>query len=267
VDQLALSIDGVTAAKHDEFRKVEGTYAKVMQAAGWIREAGVPLQINSVVGAWNFEDFDAMVDLVKSLGVVFWEVFFLVPTGRGADLQSCSAAQFEAIFNKLMALAPTVPFVIKVTEGQHLRRLAAERGGSAPNLMLGGRPVNAGHGFCFVDHTGEVNPSGFLPIPCGNLKEKPLAEIYRSHPVFVGLRDFTKLKGKCGICRYRDLCSGGSRSRAYAVGGDIHAPEPFCIYEPAPDETPLVVPSSPPAAHPVLRGHPQGARHPGPART
>ena len=66
----------------------------------WIREAGVPLQINSVFGQWNFNDFDAMAELVISLGIVFWEVFFLVPTGRGEAMKGVTAAQFEEAFAK-----------------------------------------------------------------------------------------------------------------------------------------------------------------------
>ena len=100
--------------------------------------------------------------------------------------------------------------------------------------MLAGRPVNSGHGFCFVDHLGNICPSGFLPLPCGNVRDQPqaIAAVYRTHAVFKELRDFSLLKGKCGVCEFRDLCSGGSRARAYALTGDYLAPEPFCAYEP-----------------------------------
>lgn len=238
VHQMALSLDGETAAKHDAFRRVEGTFALAMNAATWIREAGVPLQINSVFGAWNFNDFDAVAELVVSLGIVFWEVFFLVPTGRGAGLQSCTPQQMEVLFGKLHELAKTAPFVIKVTEAQHYRRYLAQHGGIGPEghpmnrAALSSKPVNSGHGFCFVDRIGNVCPSGFLPVECGNVKETSVIDIYRNHPVFRELRDFTKLKGKCGVCEFRDMCSGGSRARAYALTGDYMGSEPFCAYHP-----------------------------------
>lgn len=238
VHQMALSIDGETAEKHDAFRRVEGTFAKVMEGAKWIREAGVPLQVNSVFGQWNFNDFDAMADLVTKLGIVFWEVFFLVPTGRGTALQSCTAQQYEILFGKLHQLAQTAPFVIKVTEGQHYRRYLSQHGGIGPQghpmnrAALSSKPVNSGCGFCFVDHLGNVCPSGFLPIECGNVKQTSIIEIYRNNPVFKELRDFTKLKGKCGYCEFRDMCSGGSRARAYGLTKDYMNPEPFCAYNP-----------------------------------
>jgi len=93
------------------------------------------------------------------------------------------------------------------------------------------RRVNDGKGFLFISHTGSVYPSGFLPIDAGNVRQTPLAEIYRNAPIFKSLRDTAQLKGKCGACEYKEIC-GGSRARAYAVTGDPLASEPCCIYLP-----------------------------------
>jgi radical SAM protein with 4Fe4S-binding SPASM domain len=65
------------------------------------------------------------------------------------------------------------------------------------------------------------------------VREIPVADIYRNDPVFRQLRDASLLRGRCGVCDYRDLCTGGSRARAYALTGDYLAEEPFCAYEPA----------------------------------
>lgn len=91
--------------------------------------------------------------------------------------------------------------------------------------------INAAKGFCFVSHTGEVFPSGFLPIPVGNVRQTPLAALYRESPLFLELRDPTRLKGRCGICEYADIC-GGSRARAYGATGDYLAEDAACIYQP-----------------------------------
>ena len=55
-------------------------------------------------------------------------------------------------------------------------------------------------------------------------------DVYRNAALFRVLRDSTCLKGKCGLCHYRNLC-GGSRSRAYALTGDYLAEEPRCIHD------------------------------------
>lgn len=248
LDQVALSLDGPTAAVHDGFRRVPGAFAKTMEAARWARELGLPLQINTCFSLWNIGELEAMIELVGRLGVVFWEVFFLVPVGRGRLLGGLSPERFEAFFERLAALEARAPFVVKLTEGQHYRRFLAKRGSQRPRRASpGGRPaghgiaggahttstaVNAGKGFLFVDYKGEVCPSGFLPIAAGSVRARGLAQIYRESPLFRELRDPARLKGKCGACEFRSVCSG-SRSRAYAMTGDYLEADPACAYAPA----------------------------------
>ena len=91
--------------------------------------------------------------------------------------------------------------------------------------------INAGNGFVFISHLGDVFPSGFMPVKAGNVKERSLVDIYRNAPLFQQLRDLDQLEGRCGLCEFSGIC-GGSRSRAYAMTGDPMAEEPFCTYEP-----------------------------------
>jgi radical SAM protein with 4Fe4S-binding SPASM domain len=91
--------------------------------------------------------------------------------------------------------------------------------------------VNAGRGFVFVDHVGRVQPSGFLPLAVGSVRERPLSDIYRTSPLLRSLRDPGGFGGRCGRCPFRDVC-GGSRSHAYAVTGDPLAEDPSCAFEP-----------------------------------
>lgn len=236
IQQLALSLDGATREKHDAFRQVDGTFDQVLNGAKWIREAGVPLQINTVFGSWNVEDFDALAQQVQSLGAVFWEVFFLVPVGRGQELQSCTADEFETLFAKVRDWQSRGDFHIKVTEGQHYRRYLAQNPlpsvpTSGRRAMAASKPVNAGNGFLFVDYQGNLQPSGFLPITCGNFRKDLLSDVYQKHPTFRQLRDFSQLVGKCKNCQYIELCSGGSRARAFGVTGDYRASEPFCAFQ------------------------------------
>jgi radical SAM protein len=251
LDQIAFSLDGPTPETHDGFRQVEGSFAKTLRGAAWAREAGIPLQINTCFASWNVGYLEEMVKLVTFLGVAFWEVFFLVPMGRGRAMESLTAEQFEEVFARLHRLNDEVPFVIKITEAQHYRRHvilketeghpggAAERikhilarpRGVAGGMGLSPQAVNSGKGFVFVDHLGEICPSGFLPIPAGNIRRDRLADVYRNSPLFRELRDPSRLKGKCGVCEFAAVC-GGSRARAYAMTGDYLETDPFCAYEP-----------------------------------
>jgi AdoMet-dependent heme synthase len=252
--RMALSLDGSTAEIHDAFRGVAGSFHRTLEAVRWGRELNLPLQINTSITRRNLDDFDDITTLVEGLGIVLWSVFFLVPTGRGRQSDMITAKEFEQVFAKLYQLERTAPFGIKTTEAQHYRRYAlqrkvAERGNGASrqadlgpagtprarvrdDIGRGPRGINDAKGFVFVSHLGEVMPSGFLPVSGGNIRRQPLLDIYQSSPVFLRLRDTLYLKGKCGVCEFREVC-GGSRARAYAVTGDALAEEPYCVYQPA----------------------------------
>lgn len=246
--RLAVSLDGSTAKIHDAFRGVPGSYDRTLCAIRWARELGVPAQINTTITRRNLADFDDMVCLLGTLEIVLWSVFFLVPTGRGQFSDLVSAEEFEGVFEKLYQMSGRVPFDIKTTEAQHYRRYTAQRRAQErrqnqqPNPETRGRTstdgigraprgINDGKGFVFISHKGDVFPSGFLPVAAGNIRSQSLEEIYRHSRLFQALRDTSNLKGKCGVCEFREIC-GGSRSRAYALTGDPFAEEPCCVYEP-----------------------------------
>jgi AdoMet-dependent heme synthase len=236
--RLALSLDGSTAELHDGFRGVSGSYKRTLDAVGWCHEAGLPVQINTTVSRHNVADLDDMIELLTSLGAVLWSVFFLVPTGRAHLSDLLSAEEHEQVFAKLYATSKSVKFHIKTTEGQHYRRYVLQQKALASNAksekeLIAHAPngVNDGKGFVFVSHTGEVYPSGFLPLPAGNVLWEALADIYQNSPLFRSLRDPSQLKGKCGRCEFNEVC-GGSRARAYALTHDPLAEEPCCAYAP-----------------------------------
>ncbi|HVR70074.1 MAG TPA: TIGR04053 family radical SAM/SPASM domain-containing protein [Vicinamibacteria bacterium] len=256
LDQMALSLDFPRAELHDTFRGVPGAFAKTMQAAGWARAAGLPLQINTTVCGDTAPYLGEMAELVERLGVVFWEVFFLVPTGRGSALGGLAPEDCERLFDFIYRTQKKGGFVVKVTEAPHYRRHVAQRerrlGGEhgrprsavpMPALLtrsegpghtvgLAPRGVNAGSGFLFVSHVGDIYPSGFLPLRAGNVRATRLEDAYRDSELFRGLRAPDRLKGRCGRCEYRFIC-GGSRSRAFAMTGDHLETDPWCTYQPA----------------------------------
>jgi AdoMet-dependent heme synthase len=243
--RLAVSLDGASAATHDAFRGMSGSFARTLDAVRWANEAGLPVQINTTFSRRNIVELDALVALMEQLKITLWSVFFLVPTGRGKLNDLLSADEFEQIFARLHWLSQTAPFDIKTTEAQHYRRyllqqqVAERRAGVAnetPDKLpdtIGRAPrgLNDGKGFVFISHTGEVFPSGFLPVSAGNIRQQPLATIYRESPLFVGLRSPANLEGKCGACNFKHIC-GGSRARAYALTGNPFAEEPCCAYVP-----------------------------------
>lgn len=240
VSRLAVSLDGSRPELHDAFRGVHGAFSRTLEAIYWANEAHLPIQINTCISKRNLHDLDNMAALLRQFRIVLWSAFFLVPTGRGQIADLPTATEFENVFFDLNRLSKEVPFKIKTTEAQHYRRFLLQHrprladlwhDSSTKHNIPGLLPINDGKGFVFVSHTGEVFPSGFLPISAGSVRQQSLAHIYRESPLLTGLRDSSNLKGKCGECEFRGIC-GGSRARAYAMTGDLFAEEPCCIYRP-----------------------------------
>jgi len=243
--RLAVSMDGASAATHDAFRGLSGSFARTLDAVRWANEASLPVQINTTFSRRNIGEIDSIVALMKTLKLTLWSVFFLVPTGRGKLNDLLSAEEFEQVFAKIHALSKQAGFDIKTTEAQHYRRyvlqqkVAERKAGIANDAPIrvddaigrAPRGLNDGKGFVFISHKGEVFPSGFLPLAAGSIREQPLADIYRNSPVFRSLRDTSQLGGKCGACEFKEIC-GGSRARAYALTGNPNAEEPCCSYIP-----------------------------------
>ena len=230
VDQLAFSLDGATAASHDTFRRTPGAFDTVIRACKQAREMGIPIQINSCFGQWNWHEFDAVAALVSTLDIAFWEVFFLIPVGRGAKLGGLTPDQFEEGFAKLRKMTQEKPFVVKLTEGQHFRRYALQQegrqrrasgknrrarrvhGGAVRQPAQAGlrrlpkRAVNAADSFMFVDHPRRRDLAR-RGLPAGGARQRARRRsgdgVSRTDSMFRDLRDHSKLKGRCGICEFR----------------------------------------------------------------
>jgi radical SAM protein len=241
--RLAVSLDGSTAEAHDAFRGVRGSHRYTMRIVDDARELGLPLQINTTVARETVADLPAIVRTVERAGAVLWALFFLIPVGRARAEQGLAAAEIEAVLEWAADLQDQLPFGIKTTEAPHYHRVLASRrpaGGDASTEPRGigraGRAVTDGNGFLFVDHLGAICPSGFLPLPAGNVRADDLVHVYREHPLFRSLRDPDLLHGRCGRCEFRNRC-GGSRARAHAASGDPLAEDPGCVHEPVrPDD-------------------------------
>jgi radical SAM protein len=250
LSRIAVSLDGPDPRTHDAFRGVRGSYDWTMKIIDAAIDLDLPLQINTTLSRLTLPSIETMARRVREFPIALWAVFFLVRTGRGASLDQVTAEQCEDVLTYLYNLSLTAPFGIKTTEAPHFHRVIWQRDHDMLNHHLlpsksrrshlrSPRSVNDGNGFVFIDHLGEVCPSGFLPVSRGSVKTDDLVSIYRDDEVFQRLRNADALMGKCGRCEFRELC-GGSRGRAYAATGSLVASDPLCVYDPGPDVRPAV---------------------------
>ena len=241
IQSLGLSLDGSCAEKHDAIRAVPGTFDRTIAAAQHAGKINLPIQINTLVSEETLDDLPAIYELLRtSFPVMRWSLFFLISVGRGKALNEVSSAEGECVMNWVLDLTRQAPFMVKTTEAPSYRRLAIERmraaGATSDEMRNSGVykafQIRDGHGIVFVSNLGDIYPSGFLPLRCGNVRKDLLVDIYRSSTTFQALHAPDLFHGKCGDCKYSYI-RGGSRARAFAHTGDILGSDPLCPYEPA----------------------------------
>jgi radical SAM protein with 4Fe4S-binding SPASM domain len=240
VQRIALSLDGPDAAVHDGLRGVDGAFVRTQEAIAAVRAAGVPLQINTSLDRRTVQSLPETAALVREIAPVLWSVFIVVPVGRAGQATQLDADTCERVFHFLYDWSQTTGLAVKTTAAEAYRRVVLQREAERARLEPGYRrrpappAVNDAKGFVFVSHTGDVSPSGFLPLVAGNVRRDDLGDVYRWSPLFRRLRDESLLEGKCGRCPFRSVC-GGSRARAWATTGKPWAADPACAYEPPDD--------------------------------
>jgi AdoMet-dependent heme synthase len=230
VEAISLSLDGSTPARHDAVRGVSGTFGRTLSAAHTARAVGLPFQVNTLVAEETLDDLPAIYLLTRELGADRWSLFFLVSVGRGTVLEQITPEEGENVMRWLADLTgENGGMIVTTTEAPHLRRILLQRHlGAAGGRGAG---IRDGNGIMFITHTGDVQPSGFLPLSAGNLRSEDVMTIYRDSELFRSLRRADSFGGRCGRCEFRWQC-GGSRARAFAATGDPLGEDPLCAYEP-----------------------------------
>jgi radical SAM protein with 4Fe4S-binding SPASM domain len=260
--RVSISFDGPDAQTHDIFRG-DGAFDSSISGFRALRERGMSMQMNTTVAKHNYRKLDKMYQLALDMGADALHIFMLVPVGCGMSLSEnimLKQDEYEAALNWIYDKSLEGKIHLKATCAPHYFRVMRQRAKgdgtpmpvhAHPHRNMGGRghpgghPGGGGHGnmtamtkgclagqaVCFVSHTGEVFPCGYLPVSSGNVKTLGLPRIWRESQVFADLRDDTKLDGKCGCCEYKKVCMG-CRARAFAMAGDYLAEEPNCGFTP-----------------------------------
>ncbi len=255
--RVSVSFDGPDAKTHDNFRGIDGAFESSVRGVQLLRERGMSVQINCTVAKHNHTRLDEIYKLAMDLGADALHIFMLVPVGCGMSLKEevmLSPVEYEKALNWIYDRSLEGKLHLKATCAPHYFRVLRQRAKADGRAMPasahphrsmghpGGHPGGAdmsamtkgclaGQAVCFVSHTGEVFPCGYLPVSSGNIRKIPFPTIWRESQVFRDLRDDSQLAGKCGCCEFKKVCMG-CRARAYAMTGDYLAEEPNCGFVP-----------------------------------
>jgi len=251
--RVSVSLDGADAATHDRFRQLDGSFDRALAGLRHVQQFGVSTQINCTIARHNAGQIEAVLMLAEAMAVDAVHYFLLVPVGCGeqiAEEQMLPADEVEALLVQLAKLEGESSLQVKATCAPHYYRIVRQlrrrpQGGSGGHHAEGGHPASrkyqelhsmtrgclAGTAVCFVSHTGQVFPCGYLPVSAGDVTRQRVGDIWRSSEVFARLRNTDLLQGRCGVCEFRYIC-GGCRARAFYQHRDYMAEEPYCSYIP-----------------------------------
>lgn len=241
IERVSVSIDGPDAESHNQFRGVPGAFEASLQGIENLKKQDLPFQINTTVTRDNLKNFKEIFSLAESLGAVAWHIFLLVPTGRASSItqEVISAQEYENVLNWFYDFRKLTNMHLKATCAPQYHRILRQRAqeeGIAVNYSNFGldaisKGCLGGISFCFISHSGQVQPCGYLNLNCGNIRERSLPEIWSKSSYLNELRNRELYQGKCGICEYHNVC-GGCRARALTMNGHYLAEEPLCLYQP-----------------------------------
>lgn len=221
-----ISIDSQNKERHDWFRQSPGAWEETMSGIEACRSAGLSFQIHTTVTNWNENEVTDITDLAVKLGAIAHHIFFLVPAGRGKDIEETTlkTQQYESLLERILEKQAAVPIELKPTCAPQFMRIARQKNIS----MRFSKGCLAGTTYCVILPNGDVQACPYLPLKAGNVRQTPFEELWQDNPLFRELRG-EQLKGRCGNCGYSGIC-GGCRARAYYYAdGDFMAEEPWCL--------------------------------------
>jgi radical SAM protein with 4Fe4S-binding SPASM domain len=234
---LSLSLDALDPERHDLFRRVRGAWRNTVEGASILRDTGLPFIVQTTIGSHNLGELEALADFSHDrLLAKVWNLYFLVPTGRGQFVSDISPAEYDEVLAGLAAIqrkyagrmlvnAKCAPHFVKTLLGQDPESAFQKTysGGA------GGCP--AGTHYLGIRPNGDLTPCPYLPLFAGNLVREGLRELWDTSELFVKIRTRSSLGGRCGACELQSRC-GGCRARAYGATGDLMAADPLCTHEP-----------------------------------
>ena len=235
---VAVSVDSLDAGTHDHFRGGAHALERTKEALGRLREHRIDFVVQTTATPQNAAEIPKLLEWAAVEGAVCFNLYFLVPTGRGVDLMDLEPQRIETLLAELAAAESRYrgTMMVRAKCAPHFMRHVHEADADSPVLSYRTR-CPCGIDYCRITPDGKLTPCPYMPTEAGDLRRQSFGEIWSGSKVFAELRQ-RELGGRCGRCEYRMVC-GGCRARALATTGDYLAEDPGCVYEP-PGDRPLV---------------------------
>lgn len=234
---LSLSLDALDPDLHDKFRMVRGAWRNTVEGAKILNRVGLKFILQTTVttdNAGELEDIAAFA--YEELGAKVWNLYFLVPTGRGEFTSDLTQSEYDSVLETLFKIQQSYSsrMLVSAKCAPHYVKTLFEQDPNSPFLKsfaggAGGCP--AGTQYMGIRPNGEATPCPYLPQFGGNILAQGLKEIWNYSELFEAIRQRGALGGRCGACEFSPYC-GGCRARAFGQSSDYMAEDSLCSYQP-----------------------------------
>jgi putative heme d1 biosynthesis radical SAM protein NirJ1 len=245
-DYVGISLDGIGAV-NDKFRGKKGAFEKAMAGFRNCVAVGQKVGLRLTLTKHNYQELPAIFDFIEKEKIDRACFYHLVYSGRGSRISEDDLSNEEsrkaidyiiertADFHK-RGLNKDILTVDNHTDGVYLylklKKENPARATEVLKLLQANGGNSSGVAISNVDNLGNVHADQFWQTHTfGNVRERKFGEIWTdtTDPIMAKLktrRDF--LKGRCGRCKWLDICNGNFRVRAEAAHGDPWAEDPAC---------------------------------------
>lgn len=173
-DSVAISMDGIAKETHDSLRGVEGVYDLAMKTLDLLKKWQVPLTVNMVITKQNFMEIDQYTQFFSK---------------KRIPIQLTPVHEYQKSYLKVKPALKQIDMKKFNQEWTKLsKKYAFLNSGyyqrvptflSKPSKLLDAYTCFAGAVMFFVNPYGEIFPCEFNRIKMGNIREEPLAVIWK----------------------------------------------------------------------------------------
>ena len=243
---IGISIDG-SQKVHDSFRGLEGSFDASMKAVELLNSYGkTKVGIRFTITKDTYDDLEFIFELAEKHNIPKVYISHLVYSGRGLDNLEMDLSKEQRvravnyILDKAFEYHESNRDIEIVTGNMEMDSILfydrfikqyPQHANEMKERLIAWGGNSAGRKLLNIDAEGNVKPDPFFPTIIGNIFREDFSDIWTNRPIELleKLRVHPReLGGKCKECNYLEICNGGSRSRAYAIYGDMWAEDPSC---------------------------------------
>ena len=245
VSYVGVSLDGI-GNKNDDFRGVSGAYNRALEGIRNCSEVNQKVGLRFTISKQTYSSLDQIFDLIEQEEIPRVCFYHLAYSGRGYNIKDNDVSNEESKRALDLIISKTIEFSKKdldieiLTVDNHADGIyiynwalknAPERADQILTLLKNNGGNRSGIAIGSVNWDGDVYPDQFTSnVNLGNIKDTQFSKIWtdNSNSILNKLRNRKKLlEGRCGTCKWIDLCNGNLRARATTTG-NLWGSDPAC---------------------------------------